>query len=109
MTVSLPANVLSALDILILERVNEHSLTIVGTTPSWFTKLYPQVQLTLDVAWIERKLPFLANFLVDAMEFWHDNQPGQYKSGMWCETDHRDQEIHLEAAALNLGSQKSSD
>lgn len=106
MTESLPANVLSALDILILERVNEHSLAIVGTTPSWFIKLYPQVQPTLEVAWIEKKLPFLANFLVDAVEFWHDNQPGQYKSGMWCENDHRDQEIHLEAAALNLGSQK---
>lgn len=106
MTASLPANVLSALDILILERVDEHSLTIVGTAPSWFTQLYPQVQLTLDMAWIEKTLPFLANFLVDAVEFWHDNQPGQYKSGMWCEADRQDQEIHLEAAALNLGSQK---
>lgn len=106
MTESLPANVLSALDILILERVNEHSLTIVGTIPAWFAELYPQAQATLDTHWIEHNLPFLANFLIDAAEFWHENQPGQYKSGIWCETDHRDQEIHLEASALNLGSQK---
>ncbi len=106
MTESLPANVLSALDILILERVDEHSLTIVGTIPTWFAELYPQAQATLDTHWIEQNLPFLANFLIDAAEFWHENQPGQYKSGMWCEADHRDQEIHLEASALNLGSQK---
>lgn len=103
MTESLPANVLSALEILVLEQVEEHSLQIIGSIPIWFANIYPEITDSLEEDWITENLPFLSNFLVDAAEFWHGNQPGLYKSGMWCEKDRRHQEIHLEATALNVG------
>lgn len=103
MTESLPADVLAALDILVLEQVNEQSLKIVGTIPTWFTHLYPQITNSLERSWITDHLPFLSNFLTDAAEFWHEDQPGIHKSGLWCEKDDRDQDIHLEASALKIG------
>ncbi|WP_299490223.1 bifunctional diguanylate cyclase/phosphodiesterase [Acaryochloris sp. IP29b_bin.137] len=106
MTESLPAHILAALEILILERTDINAFKIVGALPTWFATLYPQVSQSVDRPWIEEHLPFLANFLVDAAEFWQQNQSGIYKSGMWCETDHRRQEIHLEASALSLGCKK---
>lgn len=102
MTESLPATVLAELEILILERNDPHSFQIVGAIPTWFATIYPYISQSIDIAWIEEYLPFLSNFLVDAADFWQQQQPGLYKSGMWCETIHRHQEIHLEASALNV-------
>ncbi|WP_299410335.1 bifunctional diguanylate cyclase/phosphodiesterase [Acaryochloris sp. IP29b_bin.148] len=106
MTESLPANVLAALDILVLEQVNGQSFKIVGTIPTWFTHLCPQITTHLEPHWITEHLPFLSNFLTDAAQFWYENQSGLYKSGLWCEHDAQNQEIHLEASALTLGTKK---
>lgn len=103
MTESLPADVLAALDILVLERVDEQHLQLVGTVPDWFTNLYPQISKNIEIDWVADKFPFLANFLIDAIDFWHEDRSGLYKSGLWCEKDHRDQELYLEASALKVG------
>ncbi len=106
MTESLSADVLVALEILVLEYVEEHSLKILGTCPPWFTQLYPNTPLSLDASWIATHSPFLYNFLVDAADFWDQDQPGLYKSGLWCETDPQNQDLHLEASALKINRKR---
>lgn len=106
MTESLPAHILSALDVLILEQIEAHSFKIVGAPPTWFEDKYPQISTSINTTWIEEHLPFLANFLVDATDVWEQNIPGLYKSGIWCERNQRHQEIHLEASALNVGCKR---
>ncbi|NJK30084.1 MAG: bifunctional diguanylate cyclase/phosphodiesterase [Acaryochloris sp. RU_4_1] len=106
MTESLSADVLAALGILVLESTATDSLTIVGTIPKWFTQLYPTVTHCLDCNWIELHSPFLANFLIDAAEFWAKDEFDCIKSGLWYEQDQADQTLYLEASALKVGSQQ---
>lgn len=103
MTESLAADVLATLEILVLERIEEQSFKIVGVIPTWCVISFPQITTHLEIAWISENCPFLRNFLEDAAEFWHQNQPGLCKSGLWCEKDDQNQDLALEATALNVG------
>jgi signal transduction histidine kinase/CheY-like chemotaxis protein/HPt (histidine-containing phosphotransfer) domain-containing protein len=50
--------------------------------------------------------PFLANFLVDAEDFWNSKAEGSVSSGNWIERDKTGREIPLEAFALSLDKKK---
>ena len=43
---------------------------------------------------------FLANFLLEAEEFWQDRFPGGVLSGIWCEAGDDNRDYYLEASAM---------
>ena len=102
MSDSIIADVLAALDILVLEQVEDHDFRVIGHLPSWFKDICPQEVIADQEIQPGTMFSFLDNFLVDATQFWLGDNVGLLKSGLWSETNPEGQEIHLEASALNL-------
>ncbi|MFK8182817.1 MAG: putative bifunctional diguanylate cyclase/phosphodiesterase [Phormidesmis sp.] len=89
-----------------------HTLSVIGQLPPWAIHRFdcfqpPENETTASdcVITAEAFSPFLDNFLYDADAFWQAAKPSPYlRSGIWSETDTREQEIHLEAIALSIGN-----
>ena len=96
------AEILSTLDILILERKSRTLFDVIGIPPQWFFRLYPQVQENCRHLCPEELSSFLANFLIDAEGLWQSTASGRLRSGPWSETDSAGAEYHLEASALQV-------
>lgn len=79
------AVVLRALDVTLLERRAPGAFAIIGQLPRWFARLYPDVAADQELRPAEMS-PFLANFLIDAENFWEKEEPGRLLSGPWSET-----------------------
>jgi signal transduction histidine kinase/DNA-binding response OmpR family regulator len=97
-------NILSALDMVALERLGEGCFRLVGQPPEWCSK-YCHSDHGSEVRPGEQ-FEFLNHFLTDAEAFWSANKSGRLKSGAWVETVPRGEELHLEASAVSLGDSK---
>ena len=100
------ANLLAALDILVMEHLHDGYFGIIGTVPEWFVQLYPGAPSERNKLMPGKKLPFLENFLIDAESFWMENDAKLLKSGLWSEIDISGKEYHLEASAVRLENKK---
>src|SRR5215468_9860190 len=103
---ALSAELLAALDIVVMERMSVGSFRLSGPAPAWFRCFYPEVTPGQEGLHPGDTFPFLANFLVDAEQFWLTRSAGRLQSGLWNETDARGHEHHLEASALCLGERQ---
>lgn len=99
-------DLLVALNIVVMEQVNDGFLKIIGAIPDWFMHLYSDIAFDPDNVRIEQKFPFLENFLIDAEDFWQGNDLVTLKSGIWSEINDLGNEYHLEASAVRLQSRK---
>lgn len=106
MSDSFLTDLLTALDVMVVERLADDSFTVIGSTPAWFSWLYTEAAANPQQLRLALTSPFLENFLVDAEEFWQASQPGLLKSGSWEEKGPSGKEDHLEAAALCIGERK---
>lgn len=97
-------NLLAALDTAVLERRADSSFTVLGQSPDWFRRLYSDAVSRCDGFRPGEHSPFLENFVLEAEEFWHRQDAGRLKSGVWIELDSSGQEHHLEATAMRVGS-----
>lgn len=97
--------VLSALDVTLLERRAPSVFAIIGHLPRWFARLYPEVSADHALRPAEMS-PFLANFLIDAENFWEKEEPGRLLSGPWSETALNGEEYFLEASAMIADGKK---
>ncbi len=93
-------HVLSALDILILERQPQGQFAVVGIPPAWFFRLYPHIPEQCRSLCPEELSAFLANFLIDAEGVWQNRTRGRLRSGLWSESSPDGEDVHLEASAL---------
>jgi len=101
------AEVVKALDIVVLKRLPDASFALIGAAPDWFKKFHDPEDLASGKGLrLWEKLAFLESFLVDAEEFWQGHASGALASGLWHEDDPSGRELHLEATALSLGDQK---
>jgi PAS domain S-box-containing protein len=106
MPLSVMADLLTAFDIVVMERLPEGTLRILGTAPEWFSRFYPETALNSSPLLIGEKFPFLENFLVDAEKFWSENNAGLIKSDAWTEPGLSGNQINLDATALCLEDRK---
>jgi PAS domain S-box-containing protein len=106
MTHSILIELISALDILVLERLGNASFVIMGTVPDWFKVIYPNITMDNDRLDPSSISPFLENFLIDAEIFWNTHAQGQLSSGPWIEMDSLSREQYLEAIAVSMGHSK---
>ncbi len=103
---SILKNLLSVLGIVVLERCDRGSYRLAGTKPPWYDDLgFPEPSPLGTIA-LERNVPFLENFLVDAEQFWATHSSGHLKSGPWTEVSRGNQDYNLEATALSVGDLK---
>ena len=108
MNESITADLFTALDMVVMEPLNDGSFGIIGNVPEWFVQFYPDVTSKRDKLRLGKKFPFLENFLLDAEDFWIENDDAgpQLKSGLWSEIDISGNECHLEASAVRLKNKK---
>jgi signal transduction histidine kinase len=95
----------AALNVVVLERVENTAFKLVGIPPSWFVQFYADTDLQQQFI-PGQKFPVLENFLIDAETFWQENETGRIKSGIWTETDLLGEEFYLEASAICLNDKK---
>lgn len=103
MNESITVDLFTALNIVVMEQLDDGSFKIIGTVPEWFMHFHPAVA-GQDKLMPGKKFPFLENFLIDAESFWSGNDAGPLKSGVWIEIDRAGNECYLEASAVRLPS-----
>ncbi|GEM_PF-1056531 len=97
------ADLLEALDIAGLLWTGQERFRLLGKAPGWLIRLWPGIaEQPADLIPAEA-FPFLANFLLDARQFWEGGSGGRLESGVWSETDPLGREYLLEAAAVRAG------
>ncbi len=96
----LRAQLPSILDVLVLERTTKTSFRCVGTPPSWFADLRPDVLLEGAQLHLSACFVFLDSFLADAADIWRRPGMAALSSGIWTEIDRSGVEYALQARAL---------
>lgn len=104
MNESITVELFAALNILVMEQLDDGSFKLIGTVPEWFMHFHPDVASERDKLMPGKKFPFMENFLIDAESFWRGNDAGTLKSGLWSETDISGNERYLEASAVRLSN-----
>ncbi len=100
---SIMADLFAALGMLVVERLPDNSLQVLGTLPDWLARVYPDISFAAGRLVLGNESPFLENFLIDAETFWQAQSPGVLRSGIWTETNPSGAEAHLEASAVCVG------
>ena len=97
---------LAALEVAVLEQLDDCTLRLSGSVPDWFARFRPGS--TSVPPRIEAALgsPFLENFLVEAEGFWSSEAAGRLRSGMWTEPGPDGDDFHLEASAVRIGERR---
>ncbi|MBI4851205.1 MAG: HAMP domain-containing histidine kinase [Acidobacteria bacterium] len=98
--------ILIALNVIALERLDVGQFRLLGAAPSWFPEIYPNILSNKESISLIGCSPFLDNFLIDAEEFWQKFSTGHLKSGLWIESSSNGKEYHLEAIAIFLEKEK---
>ncbi|MCP3918530.1 MAG: HAMP domain-containing histidine kinase [bacterium] len=94
------AGVLSALGVVLLEVRQDGILFPTGVVPDWADALLEWEGRASGGLRPADELSFLANFLVDAAEFWDRGEVGFQRSGIWTELDEGGENQAFEALAL---------
>jgi signal transduction histidine kinase/CheY-like chemotaxis protein len=93
-------HVFSALDMAVLERMENGTLAPAAEPPAWFQQL-----ISPGMGGVAEALPFLSAFLLEAEPFWRS--PGRrVDSDTWVETDSKGNEYPLEASAVMVMNRK---
>jgi len=101
------SDLLVALNILVLERVDIGLFRIISKPPDWLRRFCSQ-NLTFGMNMLipQEEFAFLENFLFDTEEFWSNNSIGKLSSGIWSEINLNGYEEQLEAYALCIKNSK---
>ena len=96
---------LAALEISALERGAGGTLSLIGTPPAWFDIVFSPARRKRNEIDFSESSPYLAEFLVDAEEFWQSSE-GRLHAGTWTQRDVHGQEVGLEAWAICADGRK---
>lgn len=96
------AGLFAAMNFVVMERVGDGSVRVIGTIPLWFRKLYPDVDKENGTLMLEEKTSFLLGFIEEAQDFWINDTSGCLTSDIWTETDSSGNECAMEASALRF-------
>jgi signal transduction histidine kinase len=95
-----------ALNFVVLEMNPQGRFVLIGTPPLWIRQIPQSDQILSGKPYEEDVFSFLGNFIQEAKAQWSKNQTKTLKSGIWLEKDERDQEILLEASAIDIQGRK---
>ena len=98
---SVPASVLSSLDVAVLERRGDMVFDLVGEAPSWLEALWPESTGRSGLTPTNTFL-YLEHFMFDAKHHWSSGESKWLSSGPWTEVDPSGKSWVLEAIALKV-------
>ncbi len=93
-------DILSALNVLALERSSDGSFVLLSTPSDWMAQFSATLQNSNDESSVPNDCTFLGNFLIEASEFWNKKKPGCIRSGIWVEENSAGNKYMFEAIAL---------
>lgn len=99
------AELLSALDIVVMEQNEDFSFGLVGRVPAWFKALCPEA-VEMSGFWPGRRFAYLSNFLPEAEKLWATKGSNPLPSGSWIEHDDLGEAVAVEATAVMVGQQR---
>ena len=92
-------DLLTALDIVIMERLPDRSFRVLGPIPDWFLPIHT-ASAGGDTPALERAFPFLDHFLEEAAAFWREPGEGRLRSGPYTAKDTYGVEFHFEVSTV---------
>src|SRR4051812_1523621 len=92
---------LAALNVVVLEHVDDR-FQLVGTVPSWFAELVPD----LGAFHLTTQFPLLEVFLPEAQAFWAGEVSTIDPSDLWTETLPSSASLHLQARAIRFDKRR---
>lgn len=92
-------DLLAALDIVIMERLQDRSFHVLGPIPDWFVPIHT-ASSGGDTPALERAFPFLDHFLEEAAAFWRQPGEGRLRSGPYTAKDTYGVEFHFEVSTV---------
>ncbi|NND72423.1 MAG: HAMP domain-containing histidine kinase [Rhodothermales bacterium] len=98
---SVPASVLSSLDVAVLKHRGDMAFELVGETPEWLPRIWPAVKHTGRL-YPAKDFLYLEHFIDDALEHWNHAESKWLSSGPWTEVDADGTDWVLEAVALTV-------
>ena len=99
-------SLLTAFNMVLIERQEKGSFRLLGSLPEWFFRLYPDAASRQEDLRPGERFLVLENFIVDAEQFWQEHRAGRLRSGLWIETDWSGNECSLEASAVCVQERK---
>jgi len=100
------AGLFAAMNIVVMERLGDGSLQVIGTTPHWFGQLYSNIDMEGGRLRLEDGSSFLEIFMDEAVDFWRKNETGRLTSDVWTEADSSGNECILEVSAICFEGRK---
>jgi signal transduction histidine kinase len=99
------SDLLTALDIVVMQRVGPDVFFVHGTPPAWLRRVNARWKGEREIL-ASRTFPFLDHFLDDAEAFWATGEAGRVGSGLSAEPGADGRDFHFEAWAVTTdGSQ----
>jgi PAS domain-containing protein len=98
-------NLLTGLEIALLEKTNETEFRAIGTPTDWLEHCGLRYLPEQNVYDIPDPLDFFHTFVLEAEEFWK-SESGRFKSGPWVQTDPEGTEWYFEATGMKSGKQE---
>ncbi|HYV06322.1 MAG TPA: PAS domain S-box protein [Blastocatellia bacterium] len=98
-------DVLAALDIVAMERLDDGQFKLLGAPPAWFAQFYSQLDPESSLL-PQQTFLFLEQFLTEAETFWESSGTQPLRSGVWSEAYSSARQYSLEASALRIGERK---
>ncbi|HET9949082.1 MAG TPA: HAMP domain-containing sensor histidine kinase, partial [Longimicrobiales bacterium] len=95
------ADLLGALDFVVMQRVAQGSFYVHGTPPAWLRRVNARWKGERQIL-ASRTFPFLDHFLADAEEFWATGEVGRVGSGLSIEPGTDGADVHFEAWAVTV-------
>jgi two-component system, sensor histidine kinase and response regulator len=103
---SINSEILAALDVVAMERLEDSSFKLMRNAPDWFVHFYPAPTRAGDCVRPQDAFIFLEYFLAEADSFWNGDAGGRLNSGPWSEIDSAGKLYHFEASALKIGNRR---
>ncbi len=95
-----------ALNFAVLEMNEQGHFVLIGTPPQWIEHIPQSSEILEGMAYQEDVFSFLGNFIRETKKRWAKNRKDIYRSGLWIEKDHTDQELLFEATAMDIHRRK---
>lgn len=95
-------DVLTALGLVLLERMPDGAFALIGPAPDWFHRLCPGESNDIALA----SLPVLEGVLPEAEEFWAAHRTGRASCGVCTSTDVHGDECHFDVSAVRVGGRQ---
>lgn len=96
---------LDALNLAVLEYIEDRSFRLLSSRSKWLSDLFPD-SAAADIITHRDDLDYLGNFLTDAIPFWDEGTAAKLDSGIWSEAVPTGETCWFEASARNLGNRR---